>query len=205
MTEMGEDVADTELVCSKMTRQQNTRRLTKVTECHLLKSEPGSKGNTSKHRRSRVDSGLLSDPHEQPDQSKQDIRNSVGADTSDLGCASPNQSLNSPDIHDTRRLPQSSSKKRNACVVSSKTHQSAPHRHISTSLRSSLSPLPQTPSRAGQGWFSQLGGVTPVSVSSKMCGVLSTSTMSSPASVTKRNVRGETLLHLAAIKVCLIV
>ena len=191
---------DTGLVCSKMTRRQSTRRVTKLIECHLPKSEPDSIGNTSKHRQSCVNSGLLSDSRKQQ---------GVGADTSDLGCTSPKLSLNSPDILDTNRLPQieaqSLSKKRNGCVISSKAHKSAPHRQISTSLRSSLSPSPQTPSRAGQGWFSQLGGVTPVSISSKTCGVLSTSIVSSPASVTKKNVRGETLLHLAAIKVCLIV
>lgn len=208
LTDAGESVTDTGLACRK-TRQQSTQRVTLTTECHLPKSPAVPTGNTSKYRRICVDSGLLPDSQEQLGQSKQDIRDSVDENTSDLeSTTSPKLSLNSPNTprHDTSGLPQieaqSLTKNRNGSVGSSKAHKSAPHKQSSTSFRSSLSPSPQTPSRAGQGWFSQLGqgGVTPLSVNSKTCGTICSRTVSSPASVTKRNVKGETLLHLAAIK-----
>ena len=83
---------------------------------------------------------------------------------------------------------------------SSKVSKVAPHVQCTASLH----PSPQTPAREahdGQGWFSQLGQglVTPMSTQGKMC--FSGSNTSSPASVTKRNAKGETSLHVAAIKV----
>lgn len=119
----------------------------------------------------------------------------------------------SPDRPDdgTGRCPegivQSLTKNGKGCVGSSKDHRRAPHKQVTPSLRVSLTP--QTPTREGhegQGWFNQLGQgvVTPVSIHNKTCGAICSRSVSSPASVTKRNVKGETLLHLAAIKVSLL-
>ena len=93
-------------------------------------------------------------------------------------------------------------------LAPSKVGKMVPRVQGTSSLRSPT-PMssPQTPARDthdGQGWFSQLGQgvVTPMSTRGKM-GFAGSNT-SSPASVTKRNVKGETLLHVAAIKVSLL-
>ena len=95
---------------------------------------------------------------------------------------------------------QSLTENRTHSLGSSNVSKAAPH----VQGTSSLHPSPQTPAREahdGQGWFSQLGQgvVTPLSTQGKMG--FSGSNTSSPASVTKTNAKGETSLHVAAIKV----
>ena len=214
MIKVGEDGVDIVQSCHK-TRRQSAQRVTTAAEGDLSHSRIVLAGLDSRvvDRTSCGDSGpLLNSQKQNPRcQGRLAIPGSESVHTGDLGSlTSTKLSPDRPDDGMGRCLEgivQSLTKNGKRCVGSSKDHRRAPHKQVTPSLRVSLTP--QTPTREGhegQGWFSQLGQgvVTPVSIHNKTCGAICSRSVSSPASVTKRNVKGETLLHLAAIKVSLL-